>query len=1039
MKQQQKQQQKQQHPASRSTNTGGGGAGNAGGASGRAAVTRGAGPGVATGSGLAGAQRRGAAVVVTATTAPLSGGATASRHQLPIVYTTKEQLRDIRVVQRNLVYAIGLPPSTMGREAVLRRPEFFGQYGRLVRVVVNRAALPQTDGRCLASAAAYITYAREADARAAILATDGLVVDGRVLRAYFGTTKYCHAWLRSEPCTAPDCLYLHEFGDSELSFTEREMRTSSGGNSFGRIFAEQVHAEAPEIAALLPAAGTPATGGLASAAGLPAPPSQALTALLTGVVPLTAERRAAVAKSRATGADLTAATATIAHAVRPAAAVAVPGGVQPYQQHGVADGGGTGGGTWAVPSAARPAGTSTSTSVSVAAVARPAGLAPVGSTPAPRGSALQHAMGASSTGVPAAQPIAAHAPAAMGPAASQWAGSTPGGSWLQPPFSASPGDVPAASTSAAAAPIWLPSDSAAASMAAAAVRNASERPAMAAGGRVTSTPLSASTSNPSLWPALPSALYGSKEDSQISDPVNVEAGRSAPATSTLPAKPVEATVAAAAQVVGPGQTRLRHAVVTAAQTAAAPVPANPAAVKPHALTVLKAADVAAARAAAAAAALVVGAEAMTGSPVAASLPAAATPVGVAAAAAKRKGRGRRRAGGKKSAAATATGTDDDSDGAEVEGVEVHGSELAAAAPSRSEVSFPALNSRGGVDGAGSENLLVTGRQTSDDQSSADTLLQARLSSPEALLHNLNYAVGGDASGWPGSVAGGFLSAASLPFVMSALSRVTVHENGSVATRNRDIGSDELSRPHEASLGALLGWDAAPPSTFGSAQLREGSAGLEGDAIHTLPQHLGVGRRGHALSTHGAAAATNAAAARLRALLPPRNGDRAASTFDGFGFGGHAGEGTRGIGAEQWAPSAHTTAGSLDGSFARHWLHGAIPSSAEVSDGSDVRASSTTAAGPVEVLSVSVLEERLRQLVALEESVLNKLHTATSTGAPVAAVRLVRPAMHSAQAANDESRTQQAPAPAAAASAPAAAPIVTPAGRTEGRRHRHRRG
>jgi hypothetical protein len=39
----------------------------------------------------------------------------------------------VRVVQRNLVYVIGLPPA-IALEETLRRPEYFGQYGRIVKV-----------------------------------------------------------------------------------------------------------------------------------------------------------------------------------------------------------------------------------------------------------------------------------------------------------------------------------------------------------------------------------------------------------------------------------------------------------------------------------------------------------------------------------------------------------------------------------------------------------------------------------------------------------------------------------------------------------------------------------------------------------------------------------------------------------------------------------------------------------------------------------------------------------------------------------------
>ena len=193
--------------------------------------------------------------------------------------TPRESLREMRVVQRTLVYVIGLSPS-YARESTLRRPELFGQFGRVVKVVVNRSALSATDGR-LASAAAYVTYTKEADARLAILAVDGFVHDGRVLRCSFGTTKHCSAWLRDAPCTTPDCMFLHDYGDPEVSFSREEMLTT---NAYGRVFSELVHPAAPGYCTSMPSAGTPAVftglgpGGSHVAAGaLPVPAAPVAT------------------------------------------------------------------------------------------------------------------------------------------------------------------------------------------------------------------------------------------------------------------------------------------------------------------------------------------------------------------------------------------------------------------------------------------------------------------------------------------------------------------------------------------------------------------------------------------------------------------------------------------------------------------------------------------------------------------------------------------------------------------------------------------
>lgn len=44
------------------------------------------------------------------------------------------------------------------------------------------------------------------------------------LRASFGTTKYCTFFLRGTQCSKPDCMYLHELGEEEASFTKEDMQ-----------------------------------------------------------------------------------------------------------------------------------------------------------------------------------------------------------------------------------------------------------------------------------------------------------------------------------------------------------------------------------------------------------------------------------------------------------------------------------------------------------------------------------------------------------------------------------------------------------------------------------------------------------------------------------------------------------------------------------------------------------------------------------------------------------------------------------------------
>ncbi|KAH8410363.1 hypothetical protein KR215_000599 [Drosophila sulfurigaster] len=49
------------------------------------------------------------------------------------------------------------------------------------------------------------------------------MIDGRLIKTSLGTTKYCSHFMKNQQCPKGDCMYLHELGDSEASFTKEEM------------------------------------------------------------------------------------------------------------------------------------------------------------------------------------------------------------------------------------------------------------------------------------------------------------------------------------------------------------------------------------------------------------------------------------------------------------------------------------------------------------------------------------------------------------------------------------------------------------------------------------------------------------------------------------------------------------------------------------------------------------------------------------------------------------------------------------------------
>ncbi|KAJ2360632.1 transcriptional repressor general negative regulator of transcription subunit 4, partial [Coemansia sp. RSA 2610] len=142
------------------------------------------------------------------------------RERREIESNSRRHLANVRVVQKNLVYVIGLP-SSLATEDTLRSHDYFGQFGRINKIVVNRRQNGSSSNH--PTVGVYVTYASRDDATRAINAVDGSMLESRVLRATFGTTKYCSYYLRNIPCQNPGCMYLHEPGEEADSFTKEDL------------------------------------------------------------------------------------------------------------------------------------------------------------------------------------------------------------------------------------------------------------------------------------------------------------------------------------------------------------------------------------------------------------------------------------------------------------------------------------------------------------------------------------------------------------------------------------------------------------------------------------------------------------------------------------------------------------------------------------------------------------------------------------------------------------------------------------------------
>ena len=127
-----------------------------------------------------------------------------------------EELADARIITKNLVYIIGLS-SNIAHKEKLDKYEYLGQYGTIIKTVVNRNKAYNLNSPHGPSYSAYVTYSKPYEASIAILSLDDKMIDNHIIRASFGTTKYCSYFLKGIECTNKECLFLHKLaGENDI-------------------------------------------------------------------------------------------------------------------------------------------------------------------------------------------------------------------------------------------------------------------------------------------------------------------------------------------------------------------------------------------------------------------------------------------------------------------------------------------------------------------------------------------------------------------------------------------------------------------------------------------------------------------------------------------------------------------------------------------------------------------------------------------------------------------------------------------------------
>lgn len=163
-------------------------------------------------------------------------------------YANRRHLAGMRVIQKNLVYVVGVNPPVPYEEVagILKSDKYFGQYGKISKIVVNRKTPAGSNNDhyhsnnnssntsnagnnssgssgIVPGYGVYITFFKKEDAARCIAQVDGTYMDGRLVKAAYGTTKYCSSYLRGLSCPNPNCMFLHEPGEEADSFNRKEL------------------------------------------------------------------------------------------------------------------------------------------------------------------------------------------------------------------------------------------------------------------------------------------------------------------------------------------------------------------------------------------------------------------------------------------------------------------------------------------------------------------------------------------------------------------------------------------------------------------------------------------------------------------------------------------------------------------------------------------------------------------------------------------------------------------------------------------------
>jgi hypothetical protein len=120
--------------------------------------------------------------------------------------------KETRIIKKNLIHAHGFPKS-LSKLEILKSYEYFGQYGTILNSILIKKVNSNTNKSTFS---VYITFSDQKEAAIAILCVDSLIIEGKIVRAFYGTTKYCKYFLNNVACpNEHKCIFLHKLVTDE--------------------------------------------------------------------------------------------------------------------------------------------------------------------------------------------------------------------------------------------------------------------------------------------------------------------------------------------------------------------------------------------------------------------------------------------------------------------------------------------------------------------------------------------------------------------------------------------------------------------------------------------------------------------------------------------------------------------------------------------------------------------------------------------------------------------------------------------------------